>query len=188
MAEESTGEVSGEPEPRCWAQCEVIEDKLFLYRGFLQSYQGKYRANFPTHFEVFEGKRLAWEEVATRGTNPRVLVGMAMTSISHKLYLYGGEDSSTPTNQLFKVDTQSMLWAELIPCNPSDGPMRKLDCGLVSLPGDVLCVFGGYGIPAESLQPGSRFIQDQNYTDGRGWTNEIHCYRVRSGVCTFKIE
>ncbi len=177
---------SNDPEPRHASQAAVVDGKLFLYRGYLQSYQGKNGVSFPAHFEVFDGKALQWRDVATRGRSPRAYQGIAITSIGSKLYLYGGYDATTYSDELFEIDTLFMAWNELIPQNPYDGPMRKAWCGLVSLSGDVLCAFGGRGIPRDGpLLDGSRFIPvtDSVSTDGHGFTNELRCYHVQTGTC-----
>ncbi len=171
-------------EARFHSQAAVVDGKLFLYRGFLQSHQGKGRATFPSDFEVFDGKALQWRDVATRGRNPRGLIGIAMTSIGAKLYMYGGLAGSTFIDELWEIDTLSMECNELIARNPNDGPMRKRQCGLTSLHGDVLCTFAGHGIPRDgSRQDGSIFIPNTGFTDGRGHTNELHCYHVQTGMC-----
>ena len=39
-----------------------------------------------------------------------------------------------------------------------------------------VAVIGGYGPPPASLQPGATFIKDKRYTNGEGWTNEVHIF------------
>ena len=58
--------------------------------------------------------------------------------------------------------------------------MRKSGCGMVSYL-DKLILFGGYGIPSGPTQPGAQFIKNSKYTDGRGWTNELHMFDVQKG-------
>ncbi len=171
-------------EARTSSQAAVVDGKLFLYRGFLQSYQGKDRATFPSHFEVFDGKALQWRDVATRGRNPRAFYGIAITSIGAKLYMYGGLGGGTFTDELYEINTVSMECNKLMAHNPNDGPIRNAYCGLTYLRGDVLCMFAGYGIPRDGpRQDGSIFIPHTSSDDGRGYTNEIHCYNVQTGMC-----
>ncbi len=171
-------------EPRFDSQAAVIDGKLFFYRGILQSYQGKDKTTFPSHFEVFDGEALQWRHVATRGRNPMAFRGIAITSIGAKLYLYGGHDGGTFTDELHEISTLSMEWNRLVARNPNDGPMRKAFCGLISLRGDVLCMFGGYGIRRDGpRQDGSVFIPDTRFGDGQGWSNEVHCFHVQTGMC-----
>ena len=36
-------------------------------------------------------------------------------------------------------------------------------------------------IPSGPTQPGAEFIKDSRFTDGRGWTNELHVFDVQKG-------
>ena len=66
--------------------------------------------------------------------------------------------------------------------------MAKTRCGMVSCGEGQLCVFAGYGLPTGPLQPGSTFIKNTRFTDGRGWTNELHLYDINGGTSsTFSI-
>ena len=50
--------------------------------------------------------------------------------------------------------------------------------------GDKLAVIGGYGCPGDGpIQPGSLFIPNERFTDGTGWTNEVHVFNVSSSMC-----
>ena len=53
--------------------------------------------------------------------------------------------------------------------------MRKVGCGMVACD-SKLVLFGGYGIPSGPTQSGAEFIKNSTYTDGRGWTNEVHTF------------
>ena len=46
---------------------------------------------------------------------------------------------------------------------------------------DKLILFGGYSSPSGPTQPGAQFIKDSRYTDGDGWTNELHVFDVQKG-------
>ena len=49
--------------------------------------------------------------------------------------------------------------------------------------GNKLVLFGGYGIPSGPTQPGAEFVKNTSFTDGRGWTNELHSFDLKTGVC-----
>ena len=65
--------------------------------------------------------------------------------------------------------------------------MAKDGAGMVAF-SDNLAVFGGYGIPHGPTQPGSSFIGDTGYTDGGGWTNELHVYNLKDGMYTWLVQ
>ena len=46
--------------------------------------------------------------------------------------------------------------------------------------GRKLLLFGGYGIPSGPTQPGEKF-KSSNFSDGRGWTNELHLFDIKEG-------
>ena len=173
-----------EPEPRWGSGATAVGQSVFMYRGVLQSYQGKSRGTLPSHCAVFDGDSSEWIRMDTVGSNPEAYQNFSTTSIGDHIYYYGGHDGTTYTNQLIELDTQTMELKEIIPRNSNEGPMMKRDCGLVSLWNERLLAWGGYGIPT-TTQPGSRFVPDTRETDGSGWTNELHCYDIKSGMAMY---
>jgi len=93
--------------------------------------------------------------------------------------MFGGGTRHSFTNSLFEFCVATAHWRELHPVNPMEGPMRKQNCGIINTSDTTLCLIGGYGIPTGSLQPGSKFVQNK---DGRGWSNEIHCFDIPTGI------
>ncbi len=69
-----------------------------------------------------------------------------------------------------------MTWSQLSPQHDG-GPMRKILCQMIHH-NNTLIVIGGYGTPSGELQSGSQFTENEQYQDGRGWTNEIHMYNI----------
>ena len=173
-----------EPEPR-WGSCATaVGQSVFMYRGILQSSQGKSDFAIPSHCEVFDGDASEWIRMDTVGSNPEAYQDFGITSIDDHIYYYGGWNGTTFTDQLLELDTRTMDLKELIPRNSNEGPMKKQNCGLVSLRNERLLAWGGYGIPT-TTQPGSRFVPRTTKTDGRGWTNELHCYDIKSGMAMY---
>ena len=65
--------------------------------------------------------------------------------------------------------------------------MKNNECGIVHFHHDKpLAVIGGYGIPTGPTQPGSSFVKSTRYTEGRGWTNEIHIFDIHQGSPSYK--
>ena len=170
-----------EPEPRYGSRATVVGQSVFMYRGVLQAYQGKSKVTVCSRCEVFNGDSSEWIRMDTVGSKPDAYQYFSTTSIGDHIYYYGGYDGTTNTDQLLELDSRTMKLKELIPRNSNEGPMKKRDCGLVSFRNDRLLVWGGYGIHT-TTQPGSRFVPDTARTDGSGWTNELHCYDIKSGM------
>ena len=59
--------------------------------------------------------------------------------------------------------------------------MRKAFCGMIAIDATTLIIVAGHGIPSGDIQPGSRFVKDTDFADGRGYTNELHNYDLKSG-------
>ena len=170
-----------EPEPR-WSACSAMVDNEFVaYGGWLQSYRGLRQQPPLHHVEVFNCNLSQWSQRRTTGTLPPPLNGSACVCIGQLLYMFGGWTGRSFTNGLFVFRVATTHWQELLPVNPKEGPMPKMNCGIINTNDTTLCMIGGQGIPTGSLQPGSKFVQDKQSKDGDGWSNEIHCFDIPSG-------
>ena len=183
MATSSTRSVFTEPEPRRGGCGTAIHNRFFIYRGFQQSFRGL--STFPrkSHVETFNSNTTKWTQESTTGPNPPGLMYSACTSIGSKLFSYGGWTGRSYTDALCELDTTTMQWRQLQPLNPSEGPMKKRNAGMIALSSNMLCVIGGWGIPSGTIHPLSKFTKDSRYSDGRGWTNEVHVYNTETRMC-----
>ena len=119
----------------------------------------------------------SWSSKQCQGPSPPDgLYGGASAYAGHHLYLYGGHDGSRYQNSLHQLDTRSWTWSHL----SSAGPMRKIGCRIITYEETLLC-FGGYGYPSSTTQPGAEFAKSSKFTDGIGWTNEVHAYDFKEG-------
>ena len=132
--------------------------------------------------EIFDPHLETWEKHPTTGVPPPGLYSGACTSLLDSLYWFGGRDGSSRYNSLHRLDPTTLEWRELQPLNQVYGPMRKHGCGIVTFLQDKLAVFGGYGIPTGPTQPGAMFTKDTDFTDGRGWSNELHVFYITEGM------
>ena len=133
-------------------------------------------------FDIFHEK---WEQKGTTGLAPPGLYSGACTTVSETLYHFGGGDGHSWYNTLHSLDTVSLDWRALHghTQNPADQPMPKTGCGLVTYADTAsLVLFAGYGVPHGATQPGSRFVQSTRFTDGSGWTNELHLFNLTNGM------
>ena len=129
----------------------------------------------------FDGLLESWYPEDTGGVPPPGLYSGACASDGHHVYAYGGHDGSAYQGSLHQLNTRTRTWKQL----SSTGPMRKTGCGMVSY-GSKLVLFGGYGIPSDGIpsdptQPGAEFVKISTYSDGRGWTNELHTFDLIKG-------
>ena len=135
--------------------------------------------------EQFDIHSEVWCQRDTGGTPHPGLSFAACTSFGNRLFIYGGCYNGILSNNngvLSCLDLKTLTWSQLsLAGGTAGGPMRKVGCGIVHFHHDKLAVIGGYGIPTVPTQPGSAFIRSTRFTDGRGWTNEIHVFDISQG-------
>ena len=118
----------------------------------------------------------------TTGDHPPGLCDGAIAAAGGSLYHYGGHDGKSYFNALSKLDIPTLNWSLL--SQVSTGPMRKSGCGMACFERALLCVVGGYGEPSGPIQPGATFMENTRYS-GRGWTNEVHLFKLKEGEGMF---
>ena len=133
--------------------------------------------------EQFDPYLEVWRQLNTTGTPHPGIVGAVCASVADQLYMYGGHNGKAYEGGLSLLNLQTLTWSQLCQEATNDGgPMKKDSCGIFILRGDTLVVIGGYGIPTgPTEQPGATFVQDTRFTDGCGWTNEIHTFNINQG-------
>ena len=148
-------------------------------------YSNDGRIQLASVVEQFDIHSEVWCQRDTGGTPHPGLSQAACTSFGNRLFIYGGYCDATYSNfsgSLSCLDLTTLTWSQLsLAGGTAGGPMRKAGCGIVHFHHDKLAVIGGYGIPTGPTQPGSSFIRSTRYTDGRGWTNEIHVFNISQG-------
>ena len=174
-----------QPPPRfhhCTAQ---VGEKAYLWGGRTQNFSTTGPETLQFEIEIFDSFNETWSKKNVSGAPPPGLIAAACTVVSETLYHFGGYDGHSRYNTLHCLDTVSLDWKELH-ChaqNPADEPMPKSGCGLVTYADAAsLVLFAGYGIPNDATQTGSRFVQSTNYSDGRGYTNELHLFNLTNGM------
>ena len=136
----------------------------------------KEKSEFVSSVHCFDPLLEFWAVNTISGVPHPGLYDGVCASAGHHVYLHGGTDGSRFQSSLHQLDTRSCTWKQL----SSAGPMRKSACGMIAHD-SKLVLFGGYGYPSGPTQPGAEFIKDSRFTDGRGWTNEVHTFDLKEG-------
>lgn len=113
-------------------------------RGYVCSgYAGSGQYISPSVIEVFDPETGLWHKQPATGEIPLAVRGCAYATIGSKIYIFGGYDGNSYHNSLHELDLSTMIWREVRPRNPSDGPQRKTWCGMVAYGNNSLVVMGG---------------------------------------------
>ena len=169
-----------EPLPRFGHVSESVGSKVVVQGGRTKDFK-KTQQRLTSVVETLDPYSELWEQRQVEGDAPSPGTCIAAsTSINDDLYTFGGYDGRNYFNTLHKLDTKTWHWCQLSPQNAEGAPMPKSPGGMISIK-DSLAVFGGYGRPHGPAEPGS-FMKNTRFTDGSGWTNELHIYHLKEGV------
>ena len=160
-----------------------VEGRVYVWGGWtleVELRSGDDRIKLARRIEQFDPYLEIWSQLNTGGTPHPGLLGAACTSFGEHVYMYGGRTSSRFEGALSYLNVKTLTWSLLCP-GTAKGPMRKVGCGLMHFNHNKLVVIAGYGYPTGPTQPGSSFIRDTSYTDGRGWSNEFHVFDISQG-------
>lgn len=172
---------SNEPEPRFGPATFTIGSDLYVFRGYLKSFQHKTTVQFPQEVEVFSGRALSWKTAKSDGELPSWFRGAAVTTFQQKAFFFGGDRGGAAgfCNDVFSLDSKSFSWKQLV---SNDQMLRTVNSGLVSLSNGALLTSGGYA-ERPTYQPTSKFIPNPEDSAGGGWTNQLLHYSTVSGEC-----
>ncbi len=164
--------------PSCSSPFSAEADGLhYCWRG----YGPNERSNY---LFVYECSTETWSMKPTTGpAHPGLGIGWSII-MDRYLFSFGGFDGSTYYNDMSKLDLDTLQWSKVK--TTGSQPIKKIGCGLVRVDKRTLCCIGGYGIGP--MQPGSTFARDMLYSDGCGWTNEIHQINLQTlESCLFRL-
>ena len=162
-----------EPQARIYHQAASVNGKVYMWGGTIY-----YPA---TTIEVFDVSVEEWSQTGTGGRPHPGICGVACVSCDKFLYAYGGFDGKNDRGVLSKLDVERLTWTRVCPEGVTSCPMKKWECGMVIYQRCKAALFGGYGVPVEDVQPGSRFFVDDNQPIRMGWTNEFHVIDTSMG-------
>ena len=177
------------PMPRCYHTSAPVANRVIVCNGESQDYSVQNRLRLASTVEEFYPHSEQWDARQCTGEAPAPGVRRSASASSKGfLFTYGGRDSDDKfLGSLHQLSAKTYEWNELSPQNAQgDVPMPKWGAAMVACD-DVLALLGGYGIPHGPTQRGSSFIKNTGRSDGRGWTNEFHIYRLKEGTDTCTI-
>ena len=166
----------------------VISNRLYCWGGkqrdLPMTHNNDKKRQFTSSVDIFHFPRLTWEKRSTTATPPAGVINYACANIKDSILYFGGNCKPNDCfhNDLFKLDTLTNEWIEIINSSPDNGPMRKCDCGMISFNRngeDTLLVIGGFGPTPINTHAGSKYISSPGIPN-RCYTNEIHTMCVSS--------
>ncbi|KAM9462332.1 kelch domain-containing protein 1-like [Clarias gariepinus] len=134
-----------------------------------------------------------WTRMGMGGELPPLLSQTCGSLLSGMLYVFGGRDSDTYTNQMYCVDLQDgkYMWKKLSTCaGTPPSPRDRHSCWVYK---DRLIYFGGYGWKTvQDINNYKTFTIDETswVMNGRvlfrfwGWNNEVHVYEPYTATWT----
>ena len=170
-----------EPCSRFWHFAVSSGGLVYIRGGSTADFNsGNSRQQLAKTIEQFDPTKEVWRQLKTKGVPHPGLSAVACVSFGGCLYTFGGFDGERLHCTLSQLELKTLTWSQL---SAAGGPMRKDACGMAYFNSNKLAVIGGYGHLAGPIQPGSLFIPNERFSDGTGWTNEIHIFNISAGVC-----
>ena len=168
-----------EPAAREGHASSSVDGRVYVWGGLTQDSS----EDALSSIQQFDPYLEVWSQLNTAGTPHSASDSTACTSFRGRMYMYGGYNIEKDIFEgvLSCLNLNTLTWSQL---SPAGGPMRKIGCGIVHFHHDKLAVIGGHGLPTGPTQPGSTFIKNTMFTDGKGWTNEIHVFDISQGIAT----
>ena len=171
-----------EPSPRYGHYAAEVDGQLYLYSGRSVRYTAE-KEKLQSLVEVLDPLTETWTQKTTEGDIPPGMYDGGCTSTGQDLFTIGGRDEKLWYGDLYRLKpTQNSLrWTRLT------SVAKKLGCGMVCFNSKHLLLFAGYGPPPADIQPRAVFTRNTQYTDGRGWTNELHLFDLDTGMSVDRL-
>ena len=171
-----------EPSPRYGHYAAAVDGQLYFYSGRTVRYTAE-KEKLQSLVEVLDLLTERWTQKTTEGDIPPGMYHGACTSTGQGFYTFGGRNGKLLCGDLYRLKpTQNSLrWTRLT------SVAKKAGCGMVCFNSKHLLLFAGYGPPPTDIQPGAVFTRDTLYTDGRGWTNELHHFDLDTGMSVGRL-
>ena len=105
--------------------------------------------------------------------------GVCSVVVNDSLYSFGGRrgERERGSADVHELNLNTMVWRKVVPANPEEGPVEKEKGGMVDYKGELLCVFGGYGMGTSRRQTGATYHWDSAFDCF--WNNELHLFDLQ---------
>lgn len=173
-----------EPSARSYHAAISVEERVYVRGGVTADFAScskDEKLKLANCIEQFDPCLEVWHQLNTIGPPHPGLEAAACTSFGEHIYMYGGHSGERYEGELSCLNVKTLTWSLL--CSETyGGPMKMCGCGMVYFHANKLAVISGYGLPTGPTQTGATFTVDIDYTDARGWSNEIHVFDISQGI------
>ena len=166
-----------EPSPRFAHYAAEVNGQLYFYSGRTVRYTAE-KEKLQSLVKVLDPLTETWTQKTTEGDIPPGMYQGACTSAGQDMFTLGGRIENLWYGDLYrlKATQNSLRWTRLT------SVAKKSGCGMVCFNSKHLLLFAGYGPPPTDIQPGAVFTRNTQFTDGSGWTNELHLFDLDTGM------
>ena len=124
------------------------------------------------------------ERKLTIGNPPSGVMFYACTNLENNIFYFGGccKADDCFHNNLYKLNSLTNKWEEIVSNTPDNEPMRKRSCGMMSYSTngeDNVLLFGGFGPIPTTKQSEFQYVPLPN-NPNLCYTNEAHTMCVSS--------
>ena len=164
----------------------LVRNNLYCWGGIQKDlplvHDGEDKRKITSTVNIFELAKFKWERKSTTSNPPAGVLSYACTSIKDSVLYFGGDCKPFDCfhNNLYKLNTLTLNWNEIITTTTDNIPMRKIGCGMISFNmngEDHLFLSGGVGPTPLTKQKHAHYISHPNRPH-LSYTNEIHCMNV----------
>ena len=162
-----------EPQGRFGHCSAIIDGKQYTYGGHF----GAGGSPPLSKVEILDLVTEKWQQMSTTGEMPPGHMNASCAAVGSYIYHFGGNDGQKYYNTIHCLEISKLTWRAVPLANNQEAPMLKSGAGMLAHANNLV-VAGGWGVLPEISDP-DKYIPDPEY-EGKGWTNEIHCFHVDS--------
>ena len=156
-----------------WGHCSAFID------GKYYTYGGHFGAGGSPPLSMVEILTETWLQIPTTGETPPGHINASCAAVGTYIYHFGGQDRYKLYNTIHCLETSKLTWSAVIPANSQEAPIPKCSSGMLLYTSNLV-VAGGYGALPQHPHPDMYVPDPDPGYEGRGWTNELHCFHVDS--------